>query len=202
MPSHGTDLLKLFPDTRIDRFGLDGSEIVKMTSREIRTAATRAGLPFTKLDSTIAALVMTGFLEQIEDDGKKKYFKSPLLREPASKINWSELISQTKDFVTEYWPDIADEYIERNCGDVEIVDPLSDAIIKISESATSAVDIDVVAGDFPDIFKYLEAYEYTKDYKGDSFNTDFLLEAQGDYNKNEIKEITKWHTASKSKKTA
>ena len=202
MPSHGTDLLKLFPDTRIDRFGLAGSEVVKMTSRDIRTAAKSAGLPFTKLDSTIAALVMTGFLEQIEDDGKIKYFKSPLLREPASKINWSELISQTKDFVTEYWPEIADEYIERNCGDVEIVDPLSDATIKISESSTSAADIDVVAGDFPDIFKYLEDYEYTKDYKGDSFNTDFLLEAQGDYNKDEIKEITKWHTANKSKETA
>ncbi|SVD58347.1 uncharacterized protein METZ01_LOCUS411201, partial [marine metagenome] len=160
------------------------------------------GLPFTKLDSVIASLVMTGFLEQIEDDGKIKYFKSPLLREPSSKINWSELILQTKDFVAEYWPEIADEYIERNCGDVEIVDPLSDATIKISESSTSATDIDVVAGDFPDIFKYLEDYEYTKDYKGDSFNTDFLLEAQGDYNKNEIKEITKWHTTNKSKETA
>ncbi len=111
-------------------------------------------------------------------------------------------MSQTKDFVTEYWPDIADEYIERNCGEVEIMDPLSDATIKISGSATSAAATDVVAGDFPDIFKYLDDYEYVKNYKGDSFNTDFLLEAQGDYNKDEIKEITDWHTASKSKKTA
>jgi hypothetical protein len=173
-----------------------------MTSRDIRTAAKSAGLPFTKLDSVIAALVMTGFLEQIEEDGKKKYFKSPLLREPSSKINWSELISQTKDFVTEYWPEIADEYIERNCGDVEIVDPLSDATIRISGSATSAAATDVVAGDFPVIFKYLEDYEYTKNYKGDSFNTDFLLEAQGDYDKDEIKEITDWHTTNKSKATA
>jgi NMD protein affecting ribosome stability and mRNA decay len=28
------DVLKLFPDTRIDRFGLAGSEVIKMTSRE------------------------------------------------------------------------------------------------------------------------------------------------------------------------
>ena len=198
MPAHGTDLLKLFPDTRIDRFGLAGSEVVKMTPREIRTAAKAAGLPFTKLDSVIGGLVMTGFLEQIEEDGKKKYFKSPLLREPASKINWSELILQTKDFVKEYWPEIASEYIERNCGDIEIVDPLSDATITISESASSVAEVDVVAGDFPDIFKYLEDYEYTKDYKGDSFHTDFLLSAQGDYDKEEIKEITNWQRSNKS----
>ena len=66
MPSHGTDLLKLFPDTRIDKFGLAGSDIVKMTSREIRTAAKRAGLPFTKLDPILTGLIMTGFLEEKE----------------------------------------------------------------------------------------------------------------------------------------
>ena len=195
MPSHGTDLLKLFPDTRIDRFGLAGSEIVKMTSREIRTAAKSAGLPFTKLDSVVASLVMTGFLEQIEEDGKKRYFKSPLLREPSSKINWSELISETEKFVNEYWPDIASEYIERNCGEIEIIDPLSDKTITISSKAESPADIDIVAGDFPNIFKYIEDYEFTKNYKGDNFNTDFLLSAQGDYDKEEIKEITNWQSS-------
>jgi len=192
MPSHGTDLLKLFPDTRVDKFGLAGSDIVKMTSREIRTAAKSAGLPFTKLDSVIAGLVMTGFLEQIEEDGKKKFFKSPLLREPTSKIDWSALMGETKDFVNEYWPEIASEYIERNCGEIEIMDPLSDKTITISEVATSPADVEVVAGDFPDIFRYIEDYEFTINYKGDSFNTDFLLEAQGDYNKEEIKEIIKY----------
>ena len=101
-------------------------------------------------------------------------------------------MGETKDFVNEYWPEIASEYIERNCGEIEIIDPLSDKTITISEVATSPADVEVVAGDFPDIFRYIEDYEFTINYKGDSFNTDFLLEAQGDYNKEEIKEIIKY----------
>jgi hypothetical protein len=199
MPSHGTDLLKLFPDTRIDKFGLAGSEVVKMTSREIRTAAKSAGLPFTKLDSIIAALVMTGFLEQTEEDGKKMYFKSPLLREPASKINWAKLISETKVFMKKHWPEIADEYIERNCGEVKILDPFGGGEIEITASSSSAADVKVVKGDFPDIFKYEEDYILAKSLAKDIFNVEFLLTAQGDYGKEEIEAIKSWKHGKKSR---
>lgn len=39
---------------------------------------------------------MTGFLECEEDGKRKLYYKSPLLTSPESKINWSELIEETK----------------------------------------------------------------------------------------------------------
>ena len=185
MPSHGTDLLKLFPDTRIDKFGLAGSDIVKMTSREIRTAAKSAGLPFTKL-------MMTGFLEQVEEEGKKKYFKSPLLREPTSKIDWSKLILETKSFVKEHWPDIADEYIERNCGEVNIIDPFSGDEIEITSTSKSASDVKIVKGDWPDIFKYEEDYTLAKSLDKSIFLEEFLLTAQGDYGKEEIEAIKSW----------
>ena len=192
MPSHGTDLLKLFPDTRIDKFGLAGSEVVKMTSREIRTAAKSAGLPFTKLDPILSGLMMTGFIEQVEEDGKKRYFKSPLLREPSSKINWSELISETISFVKEYWPEAADEYIERHCNEVNIIDPFTGDEIEITSTSKTAADVKVVKGDWPDIFKYEEDYILAKGIDIDIFTEEFLLTAQGDYGKKEIETITKW----------
>ena len=199
MPSHGTDLLKLFPDTRIDKFGLAGSDIVKMTSREIRTAAKSAGLPFTKLDPILAGLMMTGFLEQVEEDGKKKYFKSPLLREPTSKIDWSKLILETKSFVKEHWPDIADEYIERHCGEVNIIDPFSGDEIEITSTSKSASDVKIVKGDWPDIFKYEEDYTLAKSLDKDVFLEEFLLTAQGDYGKEEIEAIKSWKHGKKSR---
>jgi len=61
MPSHGTDILKLFPDTRLDKFGFADSETVKMSEGELKKAAKAAGLPFTKLRPVIAGLLMTGF---------------------------------------------------------------------------------------------------------------------------------------------
>ena len=192
MPSHGTDLLKLFPDTRIDKFGLAGSDIVKMTSREIRTAAKSAGLPFTKLDPILSGLMMTGFLEQVEEDGKKKYFKSPLLREPTSKIDWSELIAETTSFVKEHWPEIADEYIERHCGEVNIIDPFSGDEIEITSTSKSASDVKIVKGDWPDIFKYEEDYILAKSLDKEVFLEEFLLTAQGDYGKEEIEAIKSW----------
>ena len=43
MPSHGTDILKLFPDTRLDKFGFADSETVKMSEGELKKAAKAAG---------------------------------------------------------------------------------------------------------------------------------------------------------------
>ena len=190
MPSHGTDLLKLFPDTRIDKFGLAGSDIVKMTSREIRTAAKRAGLPFTKLDPILTGLIMTGFLEEKEEDGKKFYYKSPLLKTPESKIKWNDLISDTKDFAREHWPEVAEEYIERFCNDVTAVDPFTGEDVLITADASSAGSIEIVGGEFPEFFKCKEDYEWVKDNDWDEVT--FLLNAKGDYGKEEIKTITSW----------
>ena len=190
MPSHGTDLLKLFPDTRIDKFGLAGSDIVKMTSREIRTAAKRAGLPFTKLEPVLQGLLMTGFIEEKEEDGKKYYFKSPLLRTPESKINWKVLMSETKFFVREHYPEIAEEYIERYCNDVKAVCPFSGDEVLITAEASDAGSIEVVAGDFPEFFKFKEDWEWTDKNEWDEIT--FLLNVKGDYGKEEIKTIKSW----------
>jgi len=190
MPSHGTDVLKLFPDTRIDKFGLAGSDIVKMTSREIRTAAKSAGLPFTKIEPIVEGLVFTGFLETKEEDGKKYYFKSPLLRSPSSKIDWKELINETKKFTKKHWGDIASEYNSRFCEDIEIIDPFTGESINIESDASSPADIDVIAGDFPTIFKTKGDFEWVKE--NDWNEVEFLLNAEGDYNKKEVTEIKEY----------
>lgn len=190
MPSHGTDLLKLFPDTRIDKFGLAGSDIVKMTSREIRTAAKRAGLPFTKLDPVLQGLLMTGFLEEKEEDGKRYYYKSPLLRTPENKIKWSELIQETKGFVREHYPEVAEEYIERYCTDVKAICPFSGDEVLITADASDAGSIEVVAGEFPEFFKFKEDWEWTDKNEWDEIT--FLLNVKGDYGKEEVKTIKSW----------
>jgi hypothetical protein len=175
MPSHGTDVLKLFPDTRIDKFGLAGSDIVKMTSREIRTAAKSAGLPFTKIEPIVEGLVFTGFLETKEEDGKRYYF------------NWNELIDATKDFTDEYWSDVSEEYKARFCIDVEVVDPFTGETVKIAKDASSPTDMDVVGGDFPEEFKTKADYEW---YLENEWNeVEFLLNAQGDYKAIDVKKI-------------
>ena len=190
MPSHGTDLLKLFPDTRIDKFGLAGSDIVKMTSREIRTAAKSAGLPFTKLDPVLTGLLMTGFLEEKEEDGKKYYFKSPLLRTPESKINWNELIESTKDFVDEYWSEIASEYKQRYCDEVKAIDPFSGEEIVIGADASSPASIEVVGGEWPSFFKCKQDWQWVDNNEWDEI--EFLLNVKGDYGKEEIETIRNW----------
>jgi len=197
MPSHGTDLLKLFPDTRIDKFGLAGSEIVKMTSREIRSAAKRAGLPFTKLEPVLQGLLMTGFLEEKEEDGRKYYFKSPLLRTPESKIKWNDLISETKGFVREHWPEVAEEYIERYCEDVKAIDPFTGEEVKIAADASDAGSIEIVAGEFPEFFKCKEDWEWVEKNEWDEVT--FLLNVKGDYGKEEIETIKSWKLGKKSR---
>ena len=62
----------------------------------MKKAAKAAGLPFTKMRPIISGLLMTGFLESEEDGKRIVYYKSPLLTEPTSKINWSELIEKTE----------------------------------------------------------------------------------------------------------
>ena len=183
MPSHGTDILKLFPDSRLDRFGFADSETVKMSEGEIKKEAKAAGLPFTKLRPVLSGLLMTGFLEVEEEAGKKLYYKSPLINEPTAKINWSELINETKKFVREEWNEVADEYIGRNCGSIQIVDPFDGNNLELGERAATAVDTQ--SGDYPKLFKSSSdakvAEKYT--YSG------FLLKAAGDYSEEELEKI-------------
>ena len=184
MPSHGTDILKLFPDTRLDKFGFADSETVKMSEGELKKAAKAAGLPFTKLRPVLTGLLMTGFLEVEEEGGKKLYYKSPLINEPVSKINWSELIEETKDFIRKEWPDVADEYIGRSCSNIKIVDPFSGDNIELGERAETPLDVS--DGDYSDIFKS------AKDSKHKSYE-EFLLHAEGDYNEEEYETIKQFY---------
>ena len=180
MPSHGVDILKLFPDTRLDRFGFADSETVKMSENELKKAAKAAGLPFTKIRPILAALMVAGFIEMEEDGKHKLYYKSPLITEPVAKINWSDLIEETKEFVRTEWDEVADEYIGRSCGSIEIVDPFNGNNIELGPRAESAVDIK--SGDYPKIFKSKKDSEL-KTYEA------FLLNAEGVYDEKETEAI-------------
>ena len=179
MPSHGTDILKLFPDSRLDKFGFADSDTVKMSEGEIKKAAKAAGLPFTKLRPVLSGLLMTGFLEVEETDKRQLYYKSPLLTEPASKINWSDLIEQTKEFIRKEWPEVADEYIGRCCSSVKIVDPFSGDNIELGERAKTALEVS--SADYPKVFK--TANDVWETYE------EFLLHAEGDYNEKEYEAV-------------
>ena len=127
MPSHGTDILQLIPDSEVDKYGMVTSEVIKMSKREIQQAARSAGLPFAMKNITplLGSLVMLGFLEMDEENNKKTFFKSPLIKEPSTKINWDHVMKATTDFMKEYWPEISDEYISRHCMSVEVVNPFT-----------------------------------------------------------------------------
>jgi hypothetical protein len=154
MPSHGTDLLQLIPDSDVDKYGMVTSEVIKMSKREIQQAARSAGLPFAMKNITplLGSLVMLGFLEMDEENNKKIYFKSPLIKEPSTKINWDEVIESTKKFMKEYWPEIADEYIGRHCVNVEVTNPFTHekTIIGPSEEKDSTSQDKEITKDTPD----------------------------------------------------
>jgi len=184
MPSHGTDILKLFPDTRLDRFGFADGDTIRMSPNELKKAAKAAGLPFTKIEPILAALVMTGFLEMDEDKGKRLYYKSPLITEPVAKINWSDLIEETEKFMAKNWPTVAGEYNDRFCSNLKIVDPFTGNNIELGKRAESASE--VVSSDYPKIFKSKKDSEI-ETYKA------FLLEAEGDYNEEEYEAIKQFY---------
>jgi hypothetical protein len=184
MPSHGTDILKLFPDTRLDRFGFADSDTVKMSENELKKAAKAAGLPFTKMRPIISGLLMTGFLESEEDGKRIVYYKSPLLTEPTSKINWSDLIEETEKFIRENWPEVSSEYIGRCCGSIKIVDPFDGNRIELGKRAKTAVD--VKSADYPKVFQTAKDAQVARAVH--SFDT-FLLKAEGDYSEEELEKI-------------
>ena len=180
MPAHGTDILKLFPDTRLDRFGFADGETIRMSTNEIKKAAKAVGLPFTKLDPILMGLVMTGFLEMDDEKGKRMYYKSPLIDEPVAKIKWSELVEETKKFMAENWTTVASEYNGRFCSDIKIVDPFTGDNVELGSRAKKATEVEKM--DYPKVFKTKRDSEI-KDYES------FLLNAEGDYNEKETKAI-------------
>ena len=196
MPSHGTDILKLFPDTRLDRFGFADGDTVRMSTNEIKKAAKAAGLPFTKIEPILGALLMTGFLEMDEDKGKKLYYKSALIEEPVAKIKWSDLIEETKEFVREKWPEVAGEYTGRFCSSIQIVDPFNGDNIELGERAKTAIDVD--KGDYPPIFKSKKDYDIALSLELPREMGEFLLKAEGDYGTKEIITINEWGRESTS----
>ena len=195
MPSHGTDILKLFPDTRLDKFGFADGETVRMSSNEIKKAAKAVGLPFTKLEPVLAGLLMTGFIEVDEDKGKRMYYKSPLIDEPVAMINWSDLIEETKNFMAKNWNSVADEYNGRFCSDIQIVDPFTGDHVRLGARAKSAKKVEKIA---PKPYHTQKDYMYVENYKGKDLEKDFLLHAEGDYSEKEIKQIIGRWTHKKS----
>ena len=70
---------------------------------------------------------MLGFLEQEEEDKKVTYFKSALVIETSTKIDWCELMAGTAKLMRETWPEIAEEYISNYCTEVEVVNPFDNS---------------------------------------------------------------------------
>ena len=144
MPSHGIDILKLIPDSDVDKFGMVTSEVVKMSMKEIQQCARQAGLPFAGKSVTplLTSLQMLGFLEMEDDNGKKLYFKSPLIREPSTKINWGDVIDNTADLVKDTWNEISSEYIERHCTNVEVVNPFTGDTVQLGTMSKKPSEVE------------------------------------------------------------
>jgi hypothetical protein len=140
MPSHGTEILHLIPDTEVDKYGMVSSEVIKMGIRDIQKSARAAGLPFAmkNVKPLLSSLQMLGFLEMEEEGNKTVYFKSPLIREPSTKIDWEELIKSTIKLMKEVWPEISNEYIERHCTNVEVTNPFTKDKITLGKSIDKA----------------------------------------------------------------
>ena len=119
-----------------------------------------------------------------EDKGKRMYYKSPLIDEPVAKINWSDLIEETKEFVRKNWPEVGREYTGRHCGSISIVDPFTGDNIELGKRAKSATEVE--SADYPKIFKS------TKDSKLNTYE-EFLLHAEGDYNEEEYEAIKQYY---------
>ena len=149
MPSHGIDILKLIPDSDVDKFGMVTSEVVKMSMKEIQQCARQAGLPFAGKSITplLTSLQMLGFLEIEEDGNKRLYFKSPLIREPSTRIDWEELLDETKELVKDTWPEVANEYISRYCENVTLINPFTTEEVKLGTRSEVAPEVETETGD-------------------------------------------------------
>jgi hypothetical protein len=139
MPSHGIDILHLIPDSEMDSYGMISSDVTKMSTKEIQQAARAAGLPFAQknINPLLQSLVMLGFLEMEESDKKKRsFFKSPLIREPSTKIDWAVLMGATQELVRDSWPEIADEYITTHCNEVPVTNPFTQEKVILTADST------------------------------------------------------------------
>ena len=100
-----------------------------------------------------------------------------------AKINWSDLIEETKKFVAKNWPSVASEYVGRSCGRVQITDPFSGDNFELGARAKRAIDVE------PEAPKPFKTYRDSKlkDYK------EFLLNAEGDYNEKENRDVESYY---------
>ena len=65
------------------------------------------------------------------------------------------------------------------------------------EDASDAGSIEVVGGEWPDFFKYKDDYKWTQSNEWNE--VEFLLNAKGDYGKEEIKTIKSWKLREKGR---
>ena len=76
-----------------------------------------------------------------DNDGKKRFFKSPLIREPSTKIKWPDLMESTRNLMNETWPEVADEYNSKHCTSVEVKNPFTKEIVKVGTSSQKTTSI-------------------------------------------------------------
>ena len=82
-----------------------------------------------------------------------------MISEPEAKINWSELIEETENFVRKNWPEVDSEYNGRHCSSIQIVDPFTGDDITLGERAKRASEVETVA---PKPFKTYKDYADAK----------------------------------------
>jgi hypothetical protein len=118
--------------------------------KEIQQCARQAGLPFAGKSITplLTSLQMLGFLEIEEEGNKRLYFKSPLITEPSTKIDWEDVIVETKALMKETWPEIADEYIGRYCENVELINPFTLKEIKVGTKVDNKTPVETTSDDY------------------------------------------------------
>ena len=76
-------------------------------------------------------------------------------------------------------------------------DPFTGETINILADAPDAGSVEVVGGDWPEFFKSKNDWEWVKENKWSEI--DFLLNAKGDYGKEEIETIKSWKLGKKSR---
>ena len=65
-------------------------------------------------------------IEMEEEGNKQVFFKSALVKEPSTKIDWNVLVEKTKKLVRDTWPaEVANEYIDRYCTETEVINPFT-----------------------------------------------------------------------------
>ena len=70
-----------------------------------------------------------------------------MIREPSTKINWEELLDETKVLIKDTWPEVANEYISRYCEDVKLINPFTREEIKLGTMSKTPPKVETETGD-------------------------------------------------------